>query len=601
MILQQLYEDSKAILQDCPTPPMYDNILVQWEIQLTADGKLKGDGFINLGEKGGSRHCVPYNYGRAVDIVPNLLVDTADYAIGVLDKNAEKKHKAFIALVKRCAQATQNPQVQTVLHFLESGGVPVERLPKDLKTKDRIMFTVNGARPTDPTLGATDVQKFWADLTECECKDKKKSRGRCLITGEEGFVERILPCEVRVNRESAPLISVNEAAGNSHGFEQGLNGAVSLRAAEGFTKALNALMSNQNTRLYVGDVTYVFWRRSGADTEVSEVLTRPDEGSEIVKRLLNTPFLPKDHVSEKKANQLPERFFALALSGNKTRVVFRDWLAMTEWEVKNNLRDWLNAQRIVSPNGNIDPHYFSVFQLAAAVYRESKEILKGDVPALVRVALHAAPLPPRMLAAVIRRCCIERKVTHAQAALLKLARTHHDKEKATLMATSENMDRFHDNPAYVCGRLLAVIESLQFAALGSVNSNVIDRYFSAAAAEPRRILGGILVPQAKKAYLAKLRRQKPGLSFLYEGKIENLLDQLSPENNLGVLAIPQRLTLDEQADFLLGYYHQRAHDNTDRKENTEKAERKKAEQKQDKAEAASDQTTLALNDSQGAK
>jgi len=592
MILQQLYEDSEAILQDAPTPPMYDNVLVQWEVQLTADGKLKGDGFVNLGEKGGSRHCVPYNYGRAVDIVPNLLVDTADYALGVLDKNAAKKHQAFLTLMRRCAQATQNPLVLTVLRSLEAGGVPLEALPKGLKPKDRIMFTVNGDKPAE----CLDVRKFWAELTEHECKDKEKPRGRCLITGEDGFVERILPCEVRVGGESAPLISVNEAAGNSYGFEQALNGAVSLRAAEGFTKALNALMRNPDTRLNVGDVTYVFWRRSGPDTEVPEVLMRPDEGSEIVRRLLNTPYRPQEHISQKSADRISKQFFALALSGNKTRVVFRDWLAMEEWEVKDNLRGWLLAQRIVSPAGETEPvRYFSVFQLAAALYRKSKEILNGDVSALVRVALHGDPLPRRMLTAVIRRCYIERHITHAQAALLKLARTRHDQEKATQMATPENMDRFQGNSAYVWGRLMALLESLQYAALGSVNSNVIDRYFSAAAAEPRRILGGILLPQAKKAYLAKLRRQKPGLSVLYESKIEALLDQLSPTDLIGTSATREMLSLEEQADFLLGYYHQRAADSASRRVNIEKAERKKAEQKQAKGEAAPDQIALTLD------
>ena len=570
MILQQLYADSEAILQDSPTPPMYDNILVQWEVQLTPDGKLKGDsqahgsGFVNLGDKGGSRHLVPYNYGRAVDIVPNLLVDTADYALGVLDKNADKKHQAFLALVRQCFQVTQNPLVQAVLRFLESGGVPAELLPPDLKTKDRIMFTVNGDEPSRQQ----SVKDFWRELTEHECKGKEKPRGICLITGKNGFVERILPCEVRVDRESAPLISVNEAAGSSYGFEQALNGAVSLRAAEGFTKALNALMRNPATRLNVGDVTYVFWRRSGPDTEATEVLMQPAEGSEIVKRLLNTPYRPKERVTDKAADKLPEKFYALALSGNKTRVVFRDWLAMDDWQIKENLKGWLLAQRIVSPDGDPSPHYFSVFRLAATLYRESKEVLKADTPALVRAALRGDPIPRRMLAAVIGRCCIERRVTHAQAALLKLARTLHDQEKATLMATPDNMDHFSDNPAYVCGRLMAVLESLQYAALGSVNSNVIDRYFSAAAAEPSRILLGILLPQAQKAYLGKLRRQKPGLCFYYEDKIRSLTTYLNP-------AMPKKLTLEAQADFLLGFYHQKAADTAAKNENIEKSKAKK--------------------------
>jgi CRISPR-associated protein Csd1 len=581
MILQQLFADSEAILQDSPTPPMYDNILVQWGVQLTADGKLKGSGFVNLGDKGGSRHLIPYNYGRAVDIVPNLLVDTADYALGVLDKNAVKKHQAFLALVRQCAQATQDPLVQAVLRFLEGGGVPAELLHKELKTKDRILFTVNGDEPSNQQA----VKDFWRELTEHECKGREKPRGRCLITGEDGFVERILPCEVRVDRESAPLISVNEAAGNSYGFEQALNGAVSLRAAEGFTKALNALMRNPATRLNVGDVTYVFWRRSGPDTEASEVLNRPDEGSEIVKRLLNTPYRPKEKITDKSADAQPEKFYALALSGNKTRVVFRDWMAIDDWQIKENLKTWLLAQRIVSPDGdtNSKPHYFSVFQLSAALYRESKEVLKADAPALVRTALHGDPIPRRMLAAVIGRCGIERRVTHARAALLKLVLTHHDQEKATLMENPDNMDRFNDNAPYVCGRLLAVLESLQYAALGPVNSNVIDRYFSAAAAEPKRILLGILLPQAEKAYLAKLRRQKPGLYFTYGERIRSLTSQLIPADALGISTLPKRLSLEQQADFLLGFYHQKAADTAAKNDNIEK-KAKKAAAKQNEPE-----------------
>ena len=179
------------------------------------------------------------------------------------------------------------------------------------------MFTVGSddKKPSDEA----DVREFWRRVTGEECKGKPKPRGRCLITGQDGFVERILPCEVRVGGESAPLISVNESAGNSYGFEQALNGAVSLRAAEGFTKGLQSLMRNTSARVNISDVTYVFWRRTGPDTEVSDVLLRPDEGGEVVARHFNTPFRPQDKVPKKIADGFPAQFFALALSGNKTR------------------------------------------------------------------------------------------------------------------------------------------------------------------------------------------------------------------------------------------------------------------------------------------
>jgi CRISPR-associated protein Csd1 len=575
VILQQLFADSVAILQDNPTPPMYDDILVQWEVRVTPDGQFAG--LINLGDKGGVRHCVPYNYGRSVDVVPNLLVDTADYALGVLDKNAAKKHEKFLQLLGRCAKDTGNPLVQTLLKFLQSGGVPAEQR-QDLKAKDRIMFTVAGERPTD----SLDVRQFWDQLTQRECKDKEKTRGRCQITGAEGYVENILPCEISIDREKAPLISVNEAAGNSYGFEQALNGAVSRTAAEGFTKALSSLMRNPACRLFVGDVTYVFWNRLGPDIETPEILMRKDNGTELVKKLLNTPFQPDQRPAERTAKELLNKHFVLALSGNKTRVVFRDWLAIAEWEIKDNIRSWILAQKIVSPSGDEDDiHYFNVFELAAAAYREYKEIQKADVPALVRSALHGDPIPIRMLAGAVRRCCLDKRVTHSRAALLKLGRTRNDKEKMQFMATHAEMERFNDNPAYVCGRLLALLESLQRTALESVNSNVIDRFFGAAAAEPRRILAGMLLVKAENAYLGKLRRQKPGLYFQYKDEMEHLLNHIGPKNDDGRPTFPRSLSIEEQADFLLGYYHQDSAYRTKLKENIDR--RKKAAERSEGA------------------
>jgi CRISPR-associated protein Csd1 len=588
MILQQLYQDSEAILQEAPTPPMYDNILVQWQVKITDDGKFGS--CINLGDKGGKRECIPYNYGRSVDIVPNLLVDTADYALGPVaapdDKKAATKHLAFLHLVQHCAQETQDPLVQSVVRLLEAGGISPEQLPKDLKPKERVMFTV-GDEERIPT-EADSVRAFWEQETREKCKGKPKTRGQCLITGTQGYVESILPCEIRVGGESAPLISVNESAGCSYGFEQALNGAVSLQAAEGFTKALSSLMRNPDAHLRVGDVTYVFWRRTGPDGETARVLDRPDENGEMIAHLLATPSRPQQRPGAKTAARTEREFFAVALSGNKTRVVFRDWMALTEQQVNDHLGSWLTAQQIVSPAGedqkrNGHRAYFSVREMAAACYRESKEIRKADVTALVRTALHGDPVPRRMVAAAIRRCCIEGRVTHARAALLKLDRTRPDKEKATLMATSENMDRFSDNPAYVCGRLLAVLESLEYAALKGVKSSIIDHYFSAVVAAPRRIFG-LLLPKAESAYLAKLRRRSPGLYWLYKDQINALLDHVGPENAQGLPAMKDTQSLAEQADFLLGYYHQEAHYRAERKKNAAARDSKK---KSDAAQAPS--------------
>src|SRR5262249_53122598 len=124
MILQQLYNDSASILENEMPPAMYDWQVVRWIIDVTLDGQLKS--ITPLGDKYGVRHLLPYNYGRSVDIVPNLLTDLAKYALGVIGNKADEKHRAFRSLLTRCSKAVNEPQIDAVIRFLETGGVSLE-------------------------------------------------------------------------------------------------------------------------------------------------------------------------------------------------------------------------------------------------------------------------------------------------------------------------------------------------------------------------------------------------------------------------------------------------------------------------------------------
>ena len=119
---------------------------------------------------------------------------------------------------------------------------------------------------------------------------------------------------------------------------------------------------------------------------------------------------------------------------------------------------------------------------------------------------------------------------------------------------SESLDTTERNPAYLCGRLLAVYESLQRAAHkvvddAEVNQTVADRFYSLALSSPARALTKCDV--LGKKHLSKLRRPARGLSISYERKIDDICEALGHE-------FPSRLTLAEQGRFVLGYHYQRA-------------------------------------------
>lgn len=112
------------------------------------------------------------------------------------------------------------------------------------------------------------------------------------------------------------------------------------------------------------------------------------------------------------------------------------------------------------------------------------------------------------------------------------------------------LDPQNREPAYLCGRLLAVLEATQRAALGDVNATIVDRYFGTASSAPAAVFGRLI--RGAQPHLSKLRRDRPGTHAALQQRLE--------EAQAGLTSFPPTLTLMQQGLFALGYYHQRAAD-----------------------------------------
>jgi CRISPR-associated protein Csd1 len=120
----------------------------------------------------------------------------------------------------------------------------------------------------------------------------------------------------------------------------------------------------------------------------------------------------------------------------------------------------------------------------------------------------------------------------------------------------------NDNAAYRCGRLLAVLEEVQEAAIGT--GTIVDRFFGTASSAPASVFGRLL--RGAQPHLSKLHRDKRAAHDALQRRLE--------EVQSGLTAFPRTLTLEDQGMFSLGYYHQRAWDRAQRIENA--ARRKQA-------------------------
>ena len=110
------------------------------------------------------------------------------------------------------------------------------------------------------------------------------------------------------------------------------------------------------------------------------------------------------------------------------------------------------------------------------------------------------------------------------------------------------LDPENDDAAYLCGRLLATLEAVQYAAVGDVGANIIDRFYGKASTAPALVFGQLLT--LAQSHLGAINN---------DGQRVNLDRELSGIVSRLETTFPRTLTLEEQGRFAIGYYHQKAH------------------------------------------
>ncbi len=194
-----------------------------------------------------------------------------------------------------------------------------------------------------------------------------------------------------------------------------------------------------------------------------------------------------------------------------------------------------------------DPKFMAV---CGALVRELKDLPAPAATILWGVAVQGLPIPrPMMVQALARfRTDLVDKdqpaFNHARMGLIKAYFIRRNTGGDTTMTAYLNPD--HPATAYHCGRLLAVLSSLQRSALGDVGAGVVQRYYVAASATPGLTLGR-LIANARN-HLGKLDGK---LAWWYEQQIAGVMGRLGD-------GAPRVLDLEGQGLFAVGYYQQLA-------------------------------------------
>jgi CRISPR-associated protein Csd1 len=477
-----------------------------------------------------------------------LLVDTAEYVLGLGSERAKTYFQLFRQLIQDCFEATQEPSVQAIANFLDSEPLKaVETFLKEYPAPNNIVlekghiiaFLVDDVEPTE----LKSVQQFWADYTDSLMGSNVNNRP-CLITGEVKPIATKIEYKVKgvpnTQASGASLVSAYCDSFQSYGLKQAENSPISIDGVEKFSQAIAYLINTDKHRMRVGPLLYLFW---GARDFDINTLTDPTLAD--VQKLL------KAAATGKKVQAAAENFYVLTLSGGGGRVIVRDFLQTTIEEVNQNLANWFQWQQLDDFGGQPGKP-LGIYQLAAVAYRDAaKELQPRTLTNLSSVALRGGQLPCDLWQKVLTRVRIEGGTGYRQAVLIKLILNSLGiKIMPKLDERMASLTEERHQVAYCCGRLMATFESIQQAALGEVGANVSEKSYAAAASTPSRIFGRL--GSGAINHLSTLRKNKPGLAVYFEKRLQEIYDAMP------TASYPNSLSLEEQGIFDIGYWQQKA-------------------------------------------
>lgn len=551
MLLERLVADADLILEDTP-PEMYALKPVRWVIELDATGQLVGCVPPTGGGRRGDRGLemmVPVGGTRTSGVKAVLLADNANYALGIPkgDGKERARHDAFCELHRAAGSQLPETGLGAVVAFLDALNRHEARAADDalseVSPEDMVTFRVAGRLVCD----SPQVRQWWADNWDGNGSSSPPAKesgaaSQCLVCGKTGvLIDQSLPMNLRGiprgQTSGTALVSINDVAFESFGLARGAGSCVCRSCGQAFMRCLNALLADERRHMAIGPLVYVYWTDGIPTFNPFDFVREPDP--KAVEELLRSVVAGRYRTVDTSS------YHIVCLSASSARAVVRDWIDVTGEQLQAALSRWFSLLQQVDAWGSPgEPR--GIWRLAAAAYRDARKEMDTGVPrALMAAALKGERMPAALLARLVSRCRIERDVTYERAVLVKalLATRRGWKEGEMTAAEPHETDS-----AYQSGRVLALLEDIQRAALGKVGATVVDKYYGAASAAPASVLGR-LVGDAQN-HLARLRRDRGGLHQVLQERLERVLS--------GIDAFPRTLTLERQGMFALGYYHERA-------------------------------------------
>ncbi|MDB9151780.1 type I-C CRISPR-associated protein Cas8c/Csd1 [Parabacteroides distasonis] len=509
--------------------------------------------------------------------IPHFLGDKGSYVLGLNNvkitdnfdykkeyKANSKNHNSFIFYINKLQK--DNPENETLkaiklfydndlcclyekLHLTPIWKELVSCLGKN------ITFRLNGSMRL-----AVEEESLFSEVINSKINENKKQI--CLITGEKSKpVSNTYSSFILGGKSNGKLVSFQIKSGyDSYGKISCLNSPISEEAEFKYTTALlHLLRKGSNNKFVIGSQknktvrTFLFWASSNSEAakksedSLFALLGRTEENDdpnmsiELVRRTFmsiynGVLFANKD-----------DKFFILGLAPNSARIAVVYWNELPLREFAGLISKHFADMEIVDTRKDKKP-YVGLHSILGNVTLggKSSDATPNLPDAVVKSIFQGLPYPASLFQACIRRIRAEQSVNIGRAAIIKAylnrLNDNNNNKKLDIMLDKENQ-----NQGYLCGRLFAVLENLQYAA--NKQDTIRSSYMNAASATPSAVFSTIL--KLSNSHYSKLLKDKKGLANFFDNQKKEIIALIHD--------FPNTLDLNDQGRFFLGYYHQKNH------------------------------------------
>ncbi len=525
----------------------------------------------------------------------NFLWDNSTFVLGITSNEApgygKLRFDSFRERNRGALAGIDCPEAQAVIAFFdrydmesirqnESIADQIESLLKGMNSN--IIFKLDGK--TEYIHESERIKKFWDNSLKSA---DSETIGQCLATGAKHPIARLhrpLKGVYGARPTGAVLVGVNDPAYESFNKKQGEISPVSAQVEFEYTTALNYLLtSNTNRqRINLAETTVIYWAESPdkSYTDLFRALFTPEwtPSEEEMAKIDST----RDPTAEKALKAITEairegkpidlnstlegidpdtKFYILGIKPNAARASVKFFLQEPFITVvKNVMQHYQDMQIEKQFPSQFDLLYpFAIVNETISPNAQKKEASPLLAGTLLQAILTKRRYPEMLYTSIITRIRCDadnsdkriEKINYIRASIIKGCLTRktiikNNKQIQEVLTMTLNTDA--DMPAYVLGRLFAVLEKAQIDAAfpNKLNSTIKDRYFASACATPATVFPVLL-------RLAQHHISKAEYGRNIDLRIQDIMQKLDVERN----PFPAHLSLDDQGIFILGYYHQR--------------------------------------------